>query len=259
LTGIVSPPTATGQERAEQIIEAATTVMARQGYTNTSMKDIATEAGVAQGLIHYYFKSKEDLLVAVVRRLNQQLLADVSQAMAEAGSDPLAQIAASLEKTRELGTDRPETTRLFLDLAVLSLNNEVLRQEVATNYSEITARTREMIDRLCFQMPTQPPIPRDDFAAVLLASIDGVMMRALLDPNAEPVALYKALAFCWLACASTSYWMAGEVPPMDTFMRLFGDESGVPATGAPKNPDSWGGDPDLRGDKAGEMQPRKED
>lgn len=200
--------------------------MGRQGYANTSMKDVAKEAGVAQGLIHYYFRSKEELLVAVVRRLNEQLLGDVSQAMAEAGSDPLAQIAASVERTRELGALRPEASRLFLDLGVLSLNNEALRQEVARNYSEITARTREMIDRLCLVMPTQPPIPREDFASVLLCAFDGVMTRVLLDPNAEPAALYKALAFLCLSSASSSYWMAGEVPPMETFVRLFGPEAG---------------------------------
>jgi AcrR family transcriptional regulator len=223
-----SPPVspAPSQERAEQIIEAATAVMGRQGYANTSMKDVAREAGVAQGLIHYYFESKEELLVAVVSRLNRQLLSDVSQAMGEAGSDPLTQIAASVERTRELGARRPEASRLFLELAVLSLNNDALRQEVARNYSEITARTQEMIDRLCLVMPTQPPIPREDFAAVLLCAFDGVMTRALLDPNADPAALYRALAFLCLSSASSSYWMAGEGPPVDAFVRLFGPEAG---------------------------------
>ena len=50
----------------ERIIEAAYRALVKRGYHETSMKDIAAEAGVAPGLAHYYFESKEDLLVAVI-------------------------------------------------------------------------------------------------------------------------------------------------------------------------------------------------
>src|SRR5438445_2147864 len=94
--------TPAAQERAQHIIEAASAVMGRQGYDKTSMKDIAQEAGVAQGLIHYYFGSKEDLLVAVVRTLNDQMLADIQAGLAEnEGADPLAQTWASLQVVRD--------------------------------------------------------------------------------------------------------------------------------------------------------------
>ena len=49
-----------------KILEAAFAVLGRDGYENVSIKDIAEEAGVAQGLVHYYFKSKQQLVLAVL-------------------------------------------------------------------------------------------------------------------------------------------------------------------------------------------------
>ncbi len=48
----INPPSAAAQERIRHIIQASAAVLARDGYSGTSMKDIAREAGVAQGLIH---------------------------------------------------------------------------------------------------------------------------------------------------------------------------------------------------------------
>src|SRR2546430_4260126 len=50
----------------DKILQAAFTRLSSQGYENTSIKEIAEEAGVAQGLVHYYFKSKQQLVLAVL-------------------------------------------------------------------------------------------------------------------------------------------------------------------------------------------------
>src|SRR5438309_407900 len=50
----------------ERIVDAAYRTLVKRGYHETGMKDIAAEAGVAPGLAHYYFDTKEDLLVAAI-------------------------------------------------------------------------------------------------------------------------------------------------------------------------------------------------
>ncbi|TME48464.1 MAG: helix-turn-helix transcriptional regulator, partial [Chloroflexi bacterium] len=50
----------------ERIVDAAYRTLVKHGYHETSMKDIAAEAGLAPGLAHYYFETKEDLLVAAI-------------------------------------------------------------------------------------------------------------------------------------------------------------------------------------------------
>jgi AcrR family transcriptional regulator len=60
------PPTRRQQkeERREQILDAALSVFAQKGFSGSSMRDIAREVGVTEGLLYHYFESKEQLLNA---------------------------------------------------------------------------------------------------------------------------------------------------------------------------------------------------
>ena len=71
---------ADAQERLER---AALVVFARRGYAAASVRDIAREAGVAQGLLYNYYRGKNELLAAVFRRS----LADVHASFAAAAVD----------------------------------------------------------------------------------------------------------------------------------------------------------------------------
>jgi AcrR family transcriptional regulator len=54
------------EDRREQIIDAALRVFAEKGFDKATNKDIANEAGITPGLIYHYFKSKENLLRAIL-------------------------------------------------------------------------------------------------------------------------------------------------------------------------------------------------
>lgn len=58
------------ETRRSQLLDIALTLFAERGVENVSIKDLATEAEVAQGLIYYYFKSKDELLAAVFQQHN---------------------------------------------------------------------------------------------------------------------------------------------------------------------------------------------
>jgi len=54
------------QQRKQEIVDALLRVMAVHGYEKASIQVIAKEAGLAPGLIHYHFKTKKDILLALV-------------------------------------------------------------------------------------------------------------------------------------------------------------------------------------------------
>ena len=56
------------EERRRQLIDTALSLFAEKGFENTTIKDLAEAAGVAQGLFYHYFESKEALLFAAVNR-----------------------------------------------------------------------------------------------------------------------------------------------------------------------------------------------
>jgi TetR/AcrR family fatty acid metabolism transcriptional regulator len=67
---IASPPA----DKRRQILDAAVRVFARGGYHGSRVGDIATEAGVAHGLLYHYFSSKDEVLETVFRENFGELL-----------------------------------------------------------------------------------------------------------------------------------------------------------------------------------------
>jgi len=66
-------PTPPGVDRRQQILEAALDVFAESGFAGATTKDIATKADVTQGLIYFYFNSKENLFHAACEHRSIQL------------------------------------------------------------------------------------------------------------------------------------------------------------------------------------------
>src|SRR5207247_9422644 len=96
-----------------KILEAAFQILARQGYENTSIKDIAEEAGVAQGLVHYHFKSKQQLVLAV--------LAEVCREMEFGDAQGAAGAQAAYEKFKNMLKGSQATPALYIHLIPMDL------------------------------------------------------------------------------------------------------------------------------------------
>ncbi len=81
-------------EKQERILEAAEKLFARYGHRKTSIDEIAQQAGLGKGTIYLYFRSKDELYLAIVRRFGTALM----QAMREAA----ASVEGPAEKLRQL-------------------------------------------------------------------------------------------------------------------------------------------------------------
>ncbi|MCL5960031.1 MAG: TetR/AcrR family transcriptional regulator [Chloroflexi bacterium] len=69
------------KQRTSQILDAAARVFARKGFHRSTTKEIAAEAGVAEGTIYNYYNSKQDLIIAMVAKLaSESLFAIVARA-----------------------------------------------------------------------------------------------------------------------------------------------------------------------------------
>ena len=87
--------------RKNEILDAADTLFARKGFDNTSTGDILEmvgileKVGIARGTLYYHFKSKEDILDALIERYNRQILS----AAQEAASDKRFSVKERLIRT----------------------------------------------------------------------------------------------------------------------------------------------------------------
>ena len=62
------------EERRNEILDVAERLFCAKGFDNTSTNDILEEIGIARGTLYYHFKSKEDILDAMIERLTNQML-----------------------------------------------------------------------------------------------------------------------------------------------------------------------------------------
>lgn len=84
-------------ERERRILKAAEKLFARKGYAETAMEDVAASAGLAVGTIYNYFPSKSALLLAIVRRETESLLARGRKLLDDPPRDPAAASCAFTE------------------------------------------------------------------------------------------------------------------------------------------------------------------
>jgi AcrR family transcriptional regulator len=167
-------------DKAARIVEAMRASVAARGIAGSTFDHVAREAGVSRGLLHYYFGTKERLLVEVVRRESDVRVELVEQAVAgAAGADEVIDaLVCSFEQM--LGESSAVIT--FYELFTLGQRNE----EIAAELASLAQRTRERLAEALragheagvFELRT----PAGDVASFLIALADGVTIRRLSEP-----------------------------------------------------------------------------
>jgi AcrR family transcriptional regulator len=168
-------------DKAARIVDAMRASVAERGIAGSTFDRVAREAGVSRGLLHYYFGSKERLLVEVVRREAEVRGRSLDQAVAEAsGADEL--IHALVRNLEEILGEGQSTMVTFYELLTLGQRNA----EIATELAELARRMRTRLAEALragreagvFELRAAP----DDVASFLFALADGVTIRRLAEP-----------------------------------------------------------------------------
>ncbi len=85
---------ASKEVRQLQLIEATIDSLAKRGYSETTMADVADGAGLSRGIVNFHFESKEKLLVATLQHMYDEYSAHWRNALARAGDSPARQLQA---------------------------------------------------------------------------------------------------------------------------------------------------------------------
>ncbi len=198
--------------RRSQIVHAAAAVLGRQGFGETSLKDVAREAKVAPGLLHYYFESKEVLLVEVVVAMERQMLAEW-KASAVGIDDPLERVVSGLDHVAARFEAQPDFYRLLLDLYTVGLGSPALRARCTELSAHLIDEIEMEVRQALGQLPAYSLIPPRDLAGAIAAAIDGIALSGLL--RRQPAAAhFHALKVLLLSLVVTSYVTAGQEPPI---------------------------------------------
>ncbi len=96
------------EERRNEILDAAEKLFGQNGFDNTSTNDILNEVGIARGTLYYHFKSKEDILDAMIERITSRLTAEAARIAADSTIPVLQRLPMtimSLNMNNSLGVE----------------------------------------------------------------------------------------------------------------------------------------------------------
>lgn len=165
------------RERRAQILAAFARVVAAHGYAGATIPQVAEQAGLAPGLIHYHFESKQELLLELLRHL--QGVVDARLQERAARTDAWRELDAFIDAhlSRE-GEDR---------LAVACwqvLGAEALRDpELGRAYRRVVRGQLRRLEGILRRVPGADVKPA---AAAILAAIQGCFSLAATNPRAIP-------------------------------------------------------------------------
>jgi AcrR family transcriptional regulator len=171
-------------EKALRIVEAMRRSVARRGTAGSTFDHVSREAGVSRGLLHYYFGTKEQLLVEAVRRdceLRMELL-ERQLSTAKTADDFIDLMAQNLQNTVR---EDPDLVILLFELFTLSRRNT----DIAAEYAALITRTREQVAALLataqrdkiLHLHAEPEAVAD----VLFSIADGFALRMLTQPERD--------------------------------------------------------------------------
>ena len=167
-------------QRRQELIRATIAVIARHGYTGTTLARVAKETGVATGLVNFHFQSKERLFRETFLHLSAEYEGVWRKALGEAGDDPRRRLEAMIEAY----FDRRIFTREKLAVWFTFWSYAALRDRYRAAATRVERRyVAEMEAGIAALTGRNGQRRANDISLALSAMIDGFWLQALIYPR----------------------------------------------------------------------------
>jgi AcrR family transcriptional regulator len=178
-------------EKAVRIIEAMRDSVAEVGVAGSTFERVAAKANVSRGLLHYYFGTKERLLVEVIRRDTEIRIETLGAALrrAESAEDV---IAAFFETFANTLTEQKGYVYMVSELFVAGRNSEDLSRQLGELYSRARRAFAEILREKERDGIISLRFDAEAVLAYLFAAGDGASVQQLTDPTLDIEATTEA-------------------------------------------------------------------
>lgn len=149
-------------------LDATEDILREEGYSSISARKIASRAGLKTQLLYYYFRTMDDIILAVVRRINERRLERFGEALAS--PDPLRAMWAM--------NSEPTNAALAAELTSIASHREAIRAEIVRSAQHFRALQVEAASRLL------PRRSAEDYPAAGVVLIAAALARALVTESA---------------------------------------------------------------------------
>jgi AcrR family transcriptional regulator len=173
-----------GSDKKIQILEALNQCLQTKPFDQTSIKDIAQAAGVNHGLLHYYFKSKEDILIHYIDYVIDHYRALFSDWLSEKEGSRLLdrELVESffMFMNEKITLNRP-LSKVFIEIWEIAAYNPAVKRKLQRAYQEWMTILTDMLQKVSRDADASRRI---SFAVV--SFLEGMaLFSIILDPDKD--------------------------------------------------------------------------
>jgi TetR/AcrR family transcriptional repressor of bet genes len=180
--------------RRKQLVEAAIAVIHEQGFANATVARIARQAGISSGMVHHYFRDKDDLLFTTMRHLLAELRADALMRLSGASS-PHQRVCAIIDACFGEVQFEEQVFSAWLALYGNARHSDRLRKIVSLYHRRLKSSLVHELRRIL------PEAEAPRLADGIGAMIDGLWLRYALTGKPENPETPRALTRDYLAAS----------------------------------------------------------
>jgi AcrR family transcriptional regulator len=173
----------------ERILAAARGALAEHGPDGFTTRGVARRAGISHGMVHYHFKDKRDLILAVLMQARRDWIEPLEELVDGPGSAESRMRAVIAWMARPATAD---VMRVHLSIYVFALADETVRERYAAEY----ARWRAPFVTLYRQLATELGIVGLDAKSVgetFASAADGLVQQQVIDPGLPTARMLRRL------------------------------------------------------------------
>jgi AcrR family transcriptional regulator len=171
-------------DRAERIVEAMRESVAEVGIAGSTFERVAAKADVSRGLLHYYFGTKERLLIEVIRRDTEERIETLSSAL-EAATTVDEVIAAFFEAFARTTVEEQGYAYMASEVFIASRHNPELRAALAEFYERARTGFAAVLRTKDDEGVVNLRYDADAVLTYLFSAGDGAIVQRIVEPGRD--------------------------------------------------------------------------
>jgi len=182
-------------ERKNELLNVAQELFFTKGYRQTSVDTIIKKVGVSKGTFYYYFKSKEDLMNKLVKRMTNQILIEVKKITERTDLDALAKLNRAYITTRNVKLENMNLVKLYLKVLYkdenIMLRHKIYMSNIDLLVPEFAKIIQQGVEEKVFNTPFSCKAARLIFELAQILSDSTAKLFLEMDENPEIIEKLK--------------------------------------------------------------------
>ena len=172
-----------GDTRRRQILEGLLKAVGEHGLQRCNMTDVAEAAGVSRGILHYYFKNKDEMIGALVAHLKESYLPDFRDQTTQI-EDPQEQLNKSLwYPVQTFGRAGAALAKVWIEFWGLAAHHPDVHQFINDAQSALREHFQHILRTGIEKGVFKDSIKPEKLASVILAALEGMVLQWHFNPE----------------------------------------------------------------------------